>query len=200
MLIAEIRVPGEDRLHRVSGESQITRTGGNIQRVFLYPDHVQAYPEAVRAILSADLIVIGPGSLFTSILPNLLVHGMTEALRASTAFKVYVCNVATQPGETDGFAVADHVLALEAHIGRGVFDAVLANNSYPSNKAGPNTHYVLPIGDDHPITQRYKVEFADLTDAERPWRHDPEKLAQALFALYTSTVQTAAQASMAVAG
>ncbi len=200
MLIAEIRVPGEDRLQRVSGESQISRTGGNIQRVFLYPDHVQAYPEAVRAILGADLIVIGPGSLFTSILPNLLVHGMTEALRASTAFKVYVCNVATQPGETDGFAVADHVLALEAHIGRGVFDAVLANNSYPSKKAGPNTHYVLPVGDDHPITQRYKVQFADLTDAERPWRHDPEKLAQALFALYTSTAKAAAQASMAVAG
>lgn len=183
-LIAEVRMPGESRLRRVTGESQIPASGGKIEHVFLHPDQVRAYPEAIRAILSADIIVIGPGSLYTSILPNLLVNGITEAIRASSAYRVYVCNVATQTGETDGYTVADHVTALEAHIGRGVFDAVLANNSYPSKNAGEHTHYVLPASEHHPLYQRYQVHLADLTDAERPWRHDPLKLAQALLGLY----------------
>jgi uncharacterized cofD-like protein len=183
-LIAEVKIPGETRLRRVFGESQIPESGGKIERVFLQPDQVRAYPEAVRAILSADLIVIGPGSLFTSILPNLLVSGITEALRASDAHKIYVCNVATQKGETDAFTVADHVAALEAHIGRGLFDSVLVNNSYPSKNAGEKTQYVLPTPDSPVIHQRYKVYMADLTDVGRPWRHDPGKLAQALLALY----------------
>ena len=84
---------------------------------------------------------------------------MIEAIRASSAYKIYVCNVATQDGETDGFTVADHVEALEAHIGRGVFDAVLANNSYPSKNAGENTHYVLPAPEGHAIYQRYDVQY-----------------------------------------
>lgn len=191
ILIAEVRMPGESRLRRISGESQIPESGGRIEHVFLHPDQVRAYPEAVRAILSADLVVIGPGSLYTSILPNLLVTGITEALRASHAYIIYVCNVATQAGETDGFTVADHVAALESHIGRGVFDAVLANNSYPSKNAGEQTHYVLPTSENHPIYQRYQIHLTDLTDAERPWRHDPHKLAQALLELYQATTQIA---------
>jgi len=190
-LVAEVKRPGETRSRRVSGESQIPEAGGKIERVFLHPDQVRAYPEAVRAILSADLVVIGPGSLFTSILPNLLVSGITEALRACNAYKVYVCNVATQEGETDGFTVADHVAALEAHVGRGLFDAVLVNNSYPSKNAGEKTHYVLPTPEGHAIYQRYRVHTADLTDAERPWRHDPGKLAQALLTLYREATQAA---------
>ncbi len=183
-LAAEVRVAGEAQLRRVVGESRIPEAGGQIERVYLQPDHVRAYPEAIRAILGAELIVIGPGSLFTSILPNLLVNGITEAIRASRAYCVYVCNVATQPGETDGFSVADHVLALEKHIGRGVLDAVLANDSYPSKNAGEHTHYVQPDPDDHPITKRYAVHLTDLTDPQRPWRHDPAKLARALLRLY----------------
>jgi uncharacterized cofD-like protein len=190
-LMAEVKMPGEARLRQVFGESQIPESGGKIERVFLQPDQVRAYPEAVRAILSADLVVIGPGSLFTSILPNLLVVGIAEALRASDAYKIYVCNVATQHGETGGFTVADHVAALEAHIGRGLFDSVLVNNSYPSKNAGEKTHYVLPTPESHVIHQRYRVHMADLTDAERPWRHDPGKLAQALLALYHGATQAA---------
>ncbi|MBN1681601.1 MAG: YvcK family protein [Anaerolineae bacterium] len=188
-LMAEVRIPGETQLRRVSGESQIPESGGKIERVFLQPDQVRAYPEAMRAILNADLIAIGPGSLFTSILPNLLVNGITEALRASHACKVYVCNVATQPGETDDFSVADHVFALENHIGRGVFDSVLGNNSFPSKNAGENTHYVRPITESHPIHQRYAVHWADLSDEERPWRHDANKLAGALLAIFNKTRQ-----------
>lgn len=183
-LLAEVRLPGESRLRRVQGESQIPESGGTIERVFLQPDHVRAYPEAVRAILNADLIVIGPGSLFTSILPNLLIDGITQALRASRAVKVYVCNVATQRGETEGYSVADHVLALESHIGAGIVDAVLANNSYPAHNSGNNTQYVMPTDAAHPIFRRYQVLLTDLTDAGRPWRHDPEKLTQALLMLY----------------
>jgi uncharacterized cofD-like protein len=190
-LAAEVQVPGEERPRRVSGESQIPASGGKIERVFLLPDHVPAYPEAIRAILSADLIVIGPGSLFTSILPSLLVNGIVEAIRASGAYKMYVCNVATQQGETEGFTVADHITALERHIGLGVFHAVLANNSYPSKNKGEHTHYVLPSTDDDPAHQRYQVYWADLTDVERPWRHDSTKLAQALLATYHEVTQTA---------
>jgi uncharacterized cofD-like protein len=189
-LMAEVKLPGENRLRRITGESQIPESGGKIERVFLHPDQVHAFPEAIRAILGADLIVIGPGSLYTSILPNLLVSGITEAIRASRAYKVYVCNVATQEGETDGFTVADHVTALEAHIGRGVFDAVIGNNSYPTKNAGDKTHYVPPAPEHHAIYQRYQIHWADLTDPERPWRHDPNKLAQALLTLYHTATPT----------
>lgn len=184
VLGAEVRISGENRLRRVNGESQISKTGGKIERVFLQPDHVRAFPGAVRAILNADLIVIGPGSLYTSILPSLLVDGIVEAIRASSAVAVYVCNVATQNGETDDFSVADHVLALETHIGQGVFDVVLANDSDPIRNAGQNTHYVLPTPANHAIFQRYQVRNTEMSDAERPWRHDPKKLAQALLMVY----------------
>jgi uncharacterized cofD-like protein len=193
-LAAEVQVSGESRRRRVVGESQIPEAGGQIERVFLQPDHVRAYPEALRAILGADMIVIGPGSLFTSILPTLLVSGIVEALRASGAYKVYVCNVATQQGETDNFTVSDHVVALERHIGRNSFDAVVANNHYPSKNKGENTHYVLPASDNASLHQRYHIEWTDVTDEERPWRHDPAKLAQALLRLYEVMVYTPTEA------
>lgn len=174
-LAALVRVPGKTRPLNIVGESKITGAGGAIQEIQLSPPDVPAYDESVQALLNADLIVIGPGSLFTSILPNLLVKGICEAIRASNAYVVYVCNVATQPGETDGFTVADHVSALERHIGRGVIQTVLANNAYPTANAGP-TKYVRPVPEHHDILKRYEVRYADLTDDERPWRHDPQKL------------------------
>jgi uncharacterized cofD-like protein len=108
------------------------------------------------------------------------VDGIADALRASKAYKIYVCNVATQPVETDGYTVAEHVMALEKHIGRGVFQAVLANNAYPEQNAGENTHYVPIAPPNHEILQRYEVRYTDLTDVERPWRHDPIKLGSAI--------------------
>src|SRR6266850_2448874 len=100
----------------VCGESQIPEAGKPIRRLYLKPDHPAAQPEAVAAILEADLIVLGPGSLYTSVLPNLLVEGIAKALLQSDGLKVYVCNVATQPGETDGYDVAAHVSALVHHM------------------------------------------------------------------------------------
>jgi uncharacterized cofD-like protein len=114
------------------------------------------------------LVVIGPGSLYTSILPNLLIKGIADALRTTEAYKVYVCNVATQAGETDDYTVADHVLTLERYIGRGIFQTVIANNATPTSNVGDNTHYVEQVPPNHEILQRYNVRYTDLVDSERP--------------------------------
>ncbi len=179
-LSASVRLDGAARAVHIQGESDISKAGGQIEQISLIPANVQAYSESVQAILEADLVVIGPGSLFTSILPNLLVKGIAEALRATSAYIIYVCNVATQPGETEGFTVAEHVLALERHIGRGLFHLVLANDTYPTLNAGFNTNYVITASQHHEILQRYEVRYTDLTDPDRPWRHDPQKLAAAI--------------------
>jgi uncharacterized cofD-like protein len=181
-----VQLEQSERLIKVRGEAQIGAVTGKLLQISLEPSTVTAYPDSVRSILEADLIVIGPGSLYTSILPNLLVQGIADALRATKAYKIYVCNVATQPVETEGYTVADHVIALEKHIGRGVFQAVLANHTYPTQNAGQNTHYVMPSDEHHEILQRYEVRYTDLTDEERPWRHHPEKLAKAIWGLRNS--------------
>jgi uncharacterized cofD-like protein len=177
-LIAKIQL--DNQLVQVEGESRITAAGGKIITIGLLPEHVIAYRESVQSILDADLVVLGPGSLFTSILPNLLVKGVAESLRATEAHIVYICNVATQPGETDQFTVADHIMAIERHVGRGLFQSVLANNHYSSVNAGI-TEYVQPAPLYHEVLQRYAIHYADLTDDDRPWRHDPIKLATGLF-------------------
>lgn len=181
-LVATIRQAGRNHAIRILGESKISEIGGQIEEISLDPPDINAYEESVQSILDADLVVVGPGSLYTSIIPNLLVSGIAEALRSTSAMKVYICNVATQPGETEGYSVADHVLALENHIGRGVFQAVLANNRMPTRNAGVTRYVQMSL--DHEILQRYHVRYTDLTDEQRPWRHDPQKLAQALLNLY----------------
>lgn len=182
-LVAMITL-ADKRTVTVRGESQITKTAGSIERIEIDPADVEAFGESAQAILDADIVVLGPGSLYTSILPNLLVNGIAQALRATGAYKLYVCNVATQPGETDGYTVADHILALERHIGRGVFQGVLANNVLAELDAvSINTKYVQPAPPNHEVLQRYDVRYTDLVDAERPWRHDPTKLAAAILSL-----------------
>ncbi|MFB4164533.1 uridine diphosphate-N-acetylglucosamine-binding protein YvcK [Alteribacillus sp. JSM 102045] len=112
----------------VKGESSIPKSGKRIKRVFLSPSTVQPLPESLEAIQKADLIVLGPGSLYTSVIPNLLVPGITDAIREAAARKVYICNGMTQAGETDHFSAADHVEAIYHHTGKGVIDTVLVNN------------------------------------------------------------------------
>ena len=112
----------------VEGESQIPQAGKPIKRVFISPADAVPVQTAVEAIMEAELIVLGPGSLYTSVLPNLLVKGVADALRASSALKVYVCNVMTQPGETDGYSASQHVAAILNHVGPGVIDYVLLND------------------------------------------------------------------------
>ncbi len=105
-----------------------------IKRVFLKPEKVNILPEAKKAILEADLVVIGPGSLFTSVITNLLVKGMREAIKKSKAKKVYVANVMTQVNQTHRFKLSDHVKAIERYLGKGILDFVLFNNKKPSKK------------------------------------------------------------------
>jgi uncharacterized cofD-like protein len=169
---------------RVAGESSITQAPGAIERVFLEPDDVLAYPEAVRAILEADLVVAGPGSLYTSVLPNLLVQEIAQAVAASRAVKVYVCNLATQRGETDGYSVGDHVAALERHVGPNLFPIALANDNLGYANALPQE--VEPTRLEVPADATYTLYTADLVDPAHPWRHDSARLAHVLARLIES--------------
>jgi uncharacterized cofD-like protein len=189
-LVADLRAESATAnaaLTRIEGESAIPKAGWPIERVSLRPEGVRAYPEAVRAILAADLIVAGPGSLFTSILPNLLVDGIRRAVAASPACKLYVCNVATQPGETDGFDVGQHVDALHRHVGRGLFPYVLANDNLHTSLEQPQ---LKPVALSHRPTSAsqpgcdYQVIVADVVDRAAPWRHDAGKLAGQIVRFY----------------
>ena len=179
-LIGEVMLPGSNQVVKVNGESKIAAAGGKIKRIYLEPDTPPAYPKVLQAILGADLIIIGPGSLFTSILPNILVPDISAAIRISQGFKVFVCNVATQPGETDQFACGDHVRALEDHGGSGLVDLVVQNN-YFNGKLLDNMQWVT-IGKEPQMN--HPVYEANLIDDTEPWHHDPRKLASVLIDLY----------------
>jgi uncharacterized cofD-like protein len=167
-----------DGLAQVKGESHIPLAPGDIVRVYLEPDDAPAYPGSVRALLDADLIVAGPGSLFTSLLPNLLVREIAQAVAMSTAVRVYVSNVAAQRGETNRYNAGDHIAAIEAHVGKGLFPIVLAN----SNRDVPFEAHegIEMVKPSFPRDRSYQAVTADLVDRSYPWRHDSSKLAQAL--------------------
>ena len=118
----------------IHGESNIPEAHKQIKKLYTEPELCHALPEVLEAIAHADLIILGPGSLYTSVIPNLLVDGIVEAIVASTAKKIYVCNIMTQPGETDNYSVASHVNAIISHAkGQKIIDAVLVNNILPDN-------------------------------------------------------------------
>ncbi len=172
----------------VKGESVIPRTPVPLKRVFMKPAHAPAYPEAISEIVSADLIVLGPGSLFTSIMPPLLVEDIARAVKNNkTAMKVYVCNVATQPGETDGYGVVEHVRALQSHIGSGLFDYVIYNSNLSGEKDILPEWGVTAVKLDEAAVSRFpKLQFvaSDVVRDDNPLRHDPVKLADAVMRLY----------------
>jgi uncharacterized cofD-like protein len=181
-LVADVLVKNgkTSMIKRIRGESAIAKARGRIQTLMLEPAHIRAYPPAVRAIFQADLVVYGPGSLFTSILPNLLLPDLQGALGHSRAKKVYVCNIAVQPGETDDFTAKDHILALLQYIPANCLDHALVNSNLSINrkKGGGDTLFVSPVA--HPDIP---IHLADLVDEERPWRHDSSKLASAIISL-----------------
>jgi len=178
-LVADVMLPHLVVEVRVEGESHIPEAAGKVRRVWLEPNSPPAFPQAVRAILAADLIIIGPGSLYTSILPNLLVPDLTEAVRSSRAMKAYICNIATQPGETDGYTCGEHVRALEEHVGGGLFDIVVANRRFEGILSAGSDW--VRVGDD--LEGDYVVSSVDLVDEQRPWRHDSDKLSRILMNL-----------------
>ncbi|HXG36812.1 MAG TPA: gluconeogenesis factor YvcK family protein, partial [Dehalococcoidia bacterium] len=173
-----------DEAITLEGESTITgrEFKGRITEVFLLPANPPATPEAVRAILDADLIVLGPGSLYTSVMPNLLVEGIRKAIIASPATKVYVCNVATQPGETDGFDVADHLSTLENHMKQHVITHVIANSNVKGQL--PPSARGEPVKLDGISSNGIRLIKADVVSEENRYHHDPAKLAQTLMRVY----------------
>jgi uncharacterized cofD-like protein len=191
-LIAEM-ADGETRV----GESSIPHANGNgdggdghsavatataIKRVFLQPEST-INPEAEEAILNAEMITVGPGSLYTSILPNLVVDGMAEALKASPAIKVFICNVATQPGETDSFRVSDHLKAIENHLGTNIFDFVVvnSNNNFPLPTSAQTAGIKRVVYDPATVNQRsIHAVLVDVVNPRISTHHDPDKLARAI--------------------
>jgi uncharacterized cofD-like protein len=168
----------------VCGESQVPEVGKPIARIRLRPPRPPAQPEAVAAILEADLIVLGPGSLYTSVVPNLLVEGVAKALIQSDALKVYVCNVATQPGETDGYDASAHVAALARHMpgGANPLDVVIAA-LHPADALPPAPDVALVTGVPD-FEGRPRVVVDDVVRDDNSLRHDPDKLATVLMRVY----------------
>jgi uncharacterized cofD-like protein len=168
----------------ISGESMISKALEPIKRVYLTPEECAPVPEALEAIAAADLILLGPGSLYTSVLPILLVDEIVAAIRRSTALKCYLCNIMTQPGETTGFKASDHLRAIYEHAGQGWIDYVLVNTrkigvekqeKYARQGAAP------VIVDDHDLCRMgVRLIRADVLENGELVRHDHEKLSHAL--------------------
>ena len=164
---------------QVAGQSRIARTN-RVDRVWVTPEDVHPTEDALQAIADAELIVIGPGSLFTSLLPALVVPGIREAIAASGALVVFVCNVATQPGETGGFDLADHIDALARHGAAHLPDIVLANNRFDAH--APSGWLGQPVKLRWPSAKSPGIRLVldDLVDPENAHHHDPGRLATAV--------------------
>lgn len=172
----------------VRGESQIPTAGKPIRQVFLEPEEPVTEGAALQAIDEADMIIIGPGSLYTSIMPNLLIGKIKEHIKHAKATKMYICNVMTQPGETDGYTVTDHVRVIENHAGEGLIDIVLANSSVLNEEtmqACLNKGYE-PVRMDvkHTIDDRIRVIGAKLVNEENMTTHDSERLGKVVMDVF----------------
>jgi uncharacterized cofD-like protein len=174
-LVADVQLPHTANQVRVEGESAIPAVAGRVRHVYIEPNNPAAFPPVIQAILAADMIVVGPGSLYTSLLPNLLVPDLLAAMRASRALKAYVVNIATQRGETTSYTCFDHIKVLEEHIGGDLFDVIVCNIRYDGTL--PNDVDWVKLDE---AAQAYPIYGADVLDVEHPWRHDSPKLAQVL--------------------
>ncbi len=168
----------------IPGETRIAKYGKKIERLRLNPRRVRPLPEVLEAIRQADLILIGPGSLYTSILPNLLVSGVAEAIESSSATRVYIANLMTQPGETDGYSLADHISAIYQHTKRKLFDWVVASNQ-PVPPGVAHRYEIRgaePVRVDLRALQRMGLRclLDELLEVHGVVRHDAARLAQLL--------------------
>jgi len=183
----------------VVGESTIAEAKAEscsrIKRVALVPENVIALPACVEAIEEADMIVLGPGSLYTSIIPNLLVKGVAEAIFSSEAIKLYVCNVMTQPGETEGYSVSEHIYEMFSHAGGKLFDQCLVN----SNPADPAVleRYIMrgaePVEEDAKAVGELGVELIRapvVGGINNLARHDSDKLAREVLRIFHENAPT----------
>lgn len=180
----------------IIGESKIAShkksVGCRIKRVALKPEHPTALPHALEAIAAADLIVLGPGSLYTSVIPNLLVDGITQALEQAHAMKVYVLNIMTQDGETEGYTAIDHAHALMLHSSEKILDACIYNTArvpekllekYRTEDSEP-----VEVEKDRAAFEKAGIElcgFPLISESSEFARHDPELLASAIMEFFT---------------
>lgn len=179
---------------RIEGESSITAAQGSIVKIGCTPENPPALPRVLQAIREADYIIIGPGSLYTSVIPNLLVPEIAEAIAQRKVPRIYVCNIMTQPGETQGYSVADHIQAIDAACGQRLFDAVLVQSKIPSAKAliryaQENSN---PVELDRQTVKLLgcRIVLANVMDEDERTglvRHNSQRLAQILFRWYTRT-------------
>lgn len=163
------------------GESLVGTSTERLRSLVLVPPDPPAHPDAIKAIQEADLIVLGPGSLFTSLVPNLLVREIAEAIGSSKALKIYVCNVVEEPEQTVGYSVTDHLNVVRHYAGNNSVDTVIANNNLPEGPSPAGLSYITP-----PAYREDDVVFvrADVIEEARPARHDPAKLASAIASTY----------------
>lgn len=173
----------------VEGESNIPKEAveqnSSIDRIFIEPENARALREAVDAILDADAVILGPGSLYTSVIPNLLVKDIANAVRNTSAIRLYVSNIMTQPGETDGFSVEDHIRTIFNHIGSGIIDYVIVNvgkiNRELEGKYKEEESHLVKINEDAVDSLGVKVIEGDFISAKNGLiRHNSEKLASIL--------------------
>jgi uncharacterized cofD-like protein len=168
----------------VHGETNISRSRKPIREVRLVPSRVQPLPEVLEAIASADLILVGPGSLYTSIIPNLLIQKVAQAIKRSRATCVYIANLMTQPGETQHYSVADHVRAIYEHTGKDLFDFVVINRSrVPSSLLRRyRAQSAEPVDPSFDKLDRMKLRYVtgDLLNHRGVVRHDQRRLARLL--------------------
>lgn len=174
----------------VEGESKIPKAGKVIKRVFIEPSDASPLPEAIEALRRADAILVGPGSLYTSILPNLLVPEITRTIVESQALKMFICNVMTQPGETDGYTVSDHLKAVRDHVGQDLFDYVIVNNGeippQVQSRYAEKGAKVVHLDLDEVTKKGYKVIADQLVLFRTYLRHDADKLSQHIYQLVES--------------
>jgi uncharacterized cofD-like protein len=182
----------------IHGESSITEAGGDIVKIGCYPSCPPALPAAVRAIEAADYIIIGPGSLYTSVIPNLLVPGIANAIANSNAPRLYICNIMTQPGETTGYTVADHIESIDRACGQRLFDAVLVQKKSPSKNcidryARENSAPVELDRDDVKALGRsiFSVDVMEEDNSTGYLRHNSRRLAKSLIHFYHRSKEVA---------
>src|SRR6266481_5506092 len=166
---------------KVHGETRISASKNPIRKLTLLPRSVRPLPKAIEAIEGADLILLGPGSLYTSILPNLLIPEIANAIAQSKAPRVYIANLMTQPGETSGYALGDHLRAIQRHIPKGIIDWVVANRGAISPEVAKRyrAEGAEPVAVDIPDLQKlgYRVVLDNLLEEHGVIRHNPKRLA-----------------------
>ena len=171
----------------IRGESSITKAGGVIDHVYITPSRVKPNEDVLKAIEEADYIIMGPGSLYTSIIPNLVISKVSEKIRESNAKKIYVCNVMTQHGETDNYTVSDHIVAINKHVEENIFDLVIANSREFDDSILSKYHKEKqePVKIDHEKIEALGIKLIKNNDVgivdNNTIRHNADKVSELIY-------------------